>query len=64
MHGDLSGFLPCTPRGCMKMIEETGITLQGKRAVVIGRSKIVVCVFYIFLKAWLPSRVSKKTFCY
>lgn len=41
MHGDLTGFLPCTPRGCMKMIEESGIKVQGKRAVVIGRSKIV-----------------------
>ncbi|XP_066926875.1 uncharacterized protein [Clytia hemisphaerica] len=40
-HGDLKGFLPCTPHGCMTMIEESGIELQGKRAVVVGRSKIV-----------------------
>ena len=41
-HGDLTGFLPCTPRGCMRLIEETGIEVSGKRAVVVGRSKIVV----------------------
>lgn len=49
MHGDLTGFLPCTPRGCMKMIEESGIKVQGKRAVVIGRSKIVVIQFLFFI---------------
>lgn len=34
-------FLPCTPHGCMKLIEQTGIELNGKHAVVIGRSDIV-----------------------
>lgn len=34
-------FLPCTPNGCMKLIKETGIDLNGKNAVVIGRSDIV-----------------------
>ncbi|TID19241.1 hypothetical protein CANINC_003812 [Pichia inconspicua] len=34
-------FLPCTPHGCMKLIEQTGIELSGKNAVVIGRSDIV-----------------------
>jgi methylenetetrahydrofolate dehydrogenase (NADP+)/methenyltetrahydrofolate cyclohydrolase len=28
----------CTPYGCMKLIESTGIDLRGKHAVVIGRS--------------------------
>ena len=32
------GFRPCTPYGCMKLIESTGIDLKGKHAVVIGRS--------------------------
>jgi methylenetetrahydrofolate dehydrogenase (NADP+) / methenyltetrahydrofolate cyclohydrolase len=32
---------PCTPYGCMKLIETTGITLRGARAVVIGASNIV-----------------------
>jgi methylenetetrahydrofolate dehydrogenase (NADP+) / methenyltetrahydrofolate cyclohydrolase len=36
-----SGFWPCTPFGCMKMIESIGYPLRGKSAVVIGRSNIV-----------------------
>jgi methylenetetrahydrofolate dehydrogenase (NADP+)/methenyltetrahydrofolate cyclohydrolase len=35
------GFLPCTPFGCMKMLEAIGYDLTGKHAVVIGRSNIV-----------------------
>lgn len=34
-------ILPCTPKGIMKMIEETGIQVKGKKAVVVGRSNIV-----------------------
>ena len=37
----LPGFLPCTPYGCMKMLESIGCHLKGKHAVVIGRSNIV-----------------------
>ena len=37
----LPGFWPCTPHGCMKMLESIGYTLSGKHAVVIGRSNIV-----------------------
>jgi methylenetetrahydrofolate dehydrogenase (NADP+)/methenyltetrahydrofolate cyclohydrolase len=37
----LPGFRPCTPYGCMKLIETTGISLKGKHAVVIGRSNTV-----------------------
>jgi methylenetetrahydrofolate dehydrogenase (NADP+)/methenyltetrahydrofolate cyclohydrolase len=36
-----SGFRPCTPYGCMKLIESTGVSLKGKHAVVIGRSNTV-----------------------
>jgi methylenetetrahydrofolate dehydrogenase (NADP+) / methenyltetrahydrofolate cyclohydrolase len=35
------GFWPCTPYGCMKMLESIGYDLRGKNAVVIGRSNIV-----------------------
>ena len=35
------GFRPCTPAGCMRLIESTGISLRGKNAVVIGRSNTV-----------------------
>ena len=37
----LPGFWPCTPYGCMKMLEAIGYDLKGKHAVVIGRSNIV-----------------------
>ena len=34
-------FLPCTPHGCMVLLEESGVELKGKEAVVVGRSNIV-----------------------
>lgn len=34
-------YLPCTPAGCIRMIESTGTQIAGKQAVVIGRSNIV-----------------------
>ncbi|MBE2264411.1 MAG: bifunctional methylenetetrahydrofolate dehydrogenase/methenyltetrahydrofolate cyclohydrolase FolD [Burkholderiaceae bacterium] len=37
----LPGFWPCTPYGCMKMLESIEFDLRGKHAVVIGRSNIV-----------------------
>ncbi len=36
-----NGFVSCTPLGVMKMLEENNIEIQGKNAVVIGRSNIV-----------------------
>ena len=40
MIGDFD-FLPCTPAGVMKLIDETGVEIEGKNCVVIGRSNIV-----------------------
>ena len=37
----LPGYWPCTPHGCMKMLEHIGYSLKGKHALVIGRSNIV-----------------------
>jgi methylenetetrahydrofolate dehydrogenase (NADP+)/methenyltetrahydrofolate cyclohydrolase len=34
-------FVPCTPAGVMRLLEHAGVTLAGRRAVVIGRSNIV-----------------------
>lgn len=34
-------YIPCTPHGCMKMLEFIGFDLKGKNAVVVGRSNIV-----------------------
>ena len=36
-----AGFWPCTPYGCLKMLDSIGYDLKGKHAVVIGRSNIV-----------------------
>ncbi len=41
VQGDVSGLLPCTPSGVMRMLEWTDIELSGKRAIVIGRSRTV-----------------------
>lgn len=34
-------FIPCTPYGCMRLLDEAGVDLNGAEAVVIGRSNIV-----------------------
>ncbi|MCX7869655.1 MAG: bifunctional 5,10-methylenetetrahydrofolate dehydrogenase/5,10-methenyltetrahydrofolate cyclohydrolase, partial [Terrimicrobiaceae bacterium] len=38
---DRSGFIPCTPLGCLRLLEESGASLRGAEAVVVGRSMIV-----------------------
>ena len=38
---DPSGFVPCTPLGCIRLLQESGIETAGKNAVVVGRSMIV-----------------------
>tara|TARA_B100000579_G_C22833416_1_gene857272 strand:+ start:912 stop:1796 length:885 start_codon:yes stop_codon:yes gene_type:complete len=40
-HNDENLLIPCTPYGCLIMLKELGIQLEGKNAVVIGRSNIV-----------------------
>lgn len=41
-RGDLKDcFIPCTPKGCLELIKETGVQIAGRHAVVVGRSKIV-----------------------
>ncbi len=34
-------FPPCTPYGAMKLLEKSGVSIEGKHAVVVGRSNIV-----------------------
>ena len=34
-------LLPCTPKGIIKMLDKAGVQIEGKKAVVIGRSNIV-----------------------
>ena len=40
MIGEYS-LLPCTPAGCLDLINSTGVSIEGKNCVVIGRSNIV-----------------------
>ncbi len=35
------GLVPCTPLGCMEILKRSGVTCEGKNAVVVGRSDIV-----------------------
>ncbi|HEY2140278.1 MAG TPA: tetrahydrofolate dehydrogenase/cyclohydrolase catalytic domain-containing protein [Chthoniobacterales bacterium] len=39
--GDKSGFVPCTPLGCQRLLVETGIEIAGAHVVILGRSMIV-----------------------
>ena len=39
--GDESGFVPCTPLGCQRLLVESGIEIAGAHVVVLGRSMIV-----------------------
>lgn len=38
---DASGFVPCTPLGCLRLLKDAGIETSGKNVVVVGRSMIV-----------------------
>ncbi len=40
LHIGAPGFVPCTPRGIIEMLDRTGIPIKGKHAVVVGRSNI------------------------
>jgi len=35
------GLVPCTPRGCVRLLDHAGVALEGARAVVVGRSTLV-----------------------
>lgn len=39
--GQGQGFPPCTPAACMEMLDHYGITVEGKKALVMGRSMVV-----------------------
>lgn len=38
---DPTGFVPCTPLGCIRLLSEAGIETAGRKAVIVGRSMIV-----------------------
>ncbi len=39
--GDTAGFVPCTPLGCLRLLQESGVEIRGAHVVVLGRSMIV-----------------------
>ena len=41
MKGHEPLFMPCTPKGCVVLLERSGVALKGANAVVVGRSNIV-----------------------
>lgn len=52
MKGREPLFLPCTPKGCLELLSRSGVTIKGKKAVVVGRSNIVgLPVSLLLLKA-------------
>jgi 5,10-methylene-tetrahydrofolate dehydrogenase/methenyl tetrahydrofolate cyclohydrolase len=52
MKGRQPHFIPCTPHGVMVLLEQSGVELAGKHAVVLGRSNIVgIPVSLLLLKA-------------
>ncbi|CAN6561483.1 unnamed protein product [Malus baccata var. baccata] len=52
MKGREPLFLPCTPKGCLELLSRSGISIRGKKAVVVGRSNIVgLPVSLLLLKA-------------
>ena len=40
MRGSQPAFWPCTPQGCMELLDHAGISVAGKHAVVVGRSNL------------------------
>ena len=41
MKGRTPLFAPCTPQGIIELIDSTGVSIEGKEAVILGRSNIV-----------------------
>ena len=41
MKGREPSFVPCTPKGCIELLDRSGVEIAGKNAVVLGRSNIV-----------------------
>ena len=39
--GEEDGFIPCTPRGIQVLLERSGVAVEGRHVVIVGRSSIV-----------------------
>eukprot|EP00808_Paulinella_micropora_P001012 g57163.t1 len=41
LEGEKAGLIPCTPLGCLRLLDEAKVPLEGANAVVLGRSNLV-----------------------
>jgi methylenetetrahydrofolate dehydrogenase (NADP+)/methenyltetrahydrofolate cyclohydrolase len=57
-------FIPCTPAGCVEILERSGIDLDGKRVVVIGRSNLVGRPLSMLLSLKAPGLNATVTVCH
>lgn len=53
--GDLTGFIPCTPNGCIELIKRTKVQIAGARAVVLGKVPIFCFCFCSHLQNYFYS---------
>ena len=63
LHGQINGitsFVPCTPNGCLQLINKSGVKIAGSLAVVIGRSKIVGAQ-EVYLDSYFTIKSPKET---
>lgn len=51
MRGRDPMFVPCTPKGCIELLERYRVPIAGKKAVVVGRSNIVGAFVHTCLRA-------------
>ena len=57
-------FIPCTPAGCVEILERSGVELDGKRVVVIGRSNLVGRPLSMLLSLKAPGLNATVTVCH
>ncbi len=62
--GDPSGFVACTPAGVHQILIRSGITISGKHAVVVGRSRIVGRPMALILSSKGPHADATVTICH
>jgi methylenetetrahydrofolate dehydrogenase (NADP+)/methenyltetrahydrofolate cyclohydrolase len=52
---DASGFVPCTPLGCQRLLTASGVSVEGAHVVIVGRSLIVGKSLALLLMAKGPA---------
>lgn len=57
-------YIPCTPAGCVEILERSGIELDGKRVAVVGRSSLVGRPLSVLLSLKAPGLNATVTLCH